>query len=123
MRRTIFVVFISLILPSCSSKDNVPSNVIPPDKMQSVIFDLLKADEFINNFVIKDTTLKRDHEALKLYQQVFLLHKIKREDFYKSYNYYMAHPDKSKALFDSLIDRKTKVTPPIAPLKKELKKQ
>jgi hypothetical protein len=37
-----------------------------------------------------------------LYEHVFTIHHISKEDFYKSYRYYQQHPDKNKVLFDSL---------------------
>jgi hypothetical protein len=80
----------------------VPDDILPPDKIQPIVYDLLRADEYVNNFVLRDTLLKREEEAVKLYEQVFLIHKISSRDFYKSYKYYQAHPDKNKILIDSL---------------------
>jgi hypothetical protein len=80
----------------------VPDDIIPPEKIQPIIFDLLRADEYVNNFLLGDTLLKREKEAVKLYEQVFLIHKVSSVDFYKSYKYYQAHPDKNKVLLDSL---------------------
>ena len=115
MRRVFFFLLLASALVYCSSENDVPNDIIPPDKMQAIIFDLLRADEFVNNFVLKDTSLNRDREATKLYQQVFTIHKVEKEQFYKSYQYYQGHPDKNKAMIDSLANRRTRpvnLTPP-----------
>ena len=100
MRLSAIIVILSLLV-SCSTSD-VPENILPPDKIRPIIFDLLRADEFVNNFILKDTLLKREQEAVKLYEQVFSIHKVKPTDFYNSYRYYQAHPHKNKILIDSL---------------------
>jgi len=57
---------------------------------------------------ITDTSgRKKDTTSLKLFatqafQQVFNLHHITKEEFYKSYRYYEEHPDKNNILMDSL---------------------
>ena len=68
MRISIIIVLGLLI--SCANTD-VPRDIIPPDRIRPILFDLLKADEYLNNFILKDTLLKRDKEAVKLYDQVF----------------------------------------------------
>lgn len=121
MRSIVFLLLLVFTLVCCSSKNDVPRGIIPPDKMQLIIFDLLKADEFVNSFVIKDTSLNRNAEVMKLYQQVFTVHQVERDEFYKSYQYYQAHPDKSKMLIDSLTARQTRLQnpPPTPTLKKD----
>jgi hypothetical protein len=70
--------------------------------MQVVIFDLLRADELINNSIVRDTSVSRDSIATQLYEQIFSIHKVDKKKFYDSYRYYQAHPDLNKVLFDSL---------------------
>ena len=74
--------------------------------MENVIWDMVMADEYIQNFVLKDST-KKDVKAerFKLYEQVFKIHNITREQFQKSYQYYSTHPGESKKMFDSLSAR------------------
>jgi hypothetical protein len=103
-------IILALVFVACSSNNNVPSGIISPDKMQLIVFDLSKADEFVNNFIIKDTALDRNKEAMKLYQQVFIIHKVTREEFYKSFQYYQSNPDKNKLLFDSIVSRQTRLS-------------
>jgi hypothetical protein len=70
--------------------------------MELILFDLLRSDELVNNFLLKDTLLKRDSVAMQMYEQVFRIHKTDRKTFFNSYKYYQVHPDQNKELFDSL---------------------
>jgi hypothetical protein len=99
MRIAAFIIFSSLLL-ACSS--SIPRDVLPPDKMKQIVFDLVRADQFVDNYVIKDTSAKIKDRRITLYEQVFAIHKTNRKEFYKSYQYYQQHPDKNKILFDSL---------------------
>jgi hypothetical protein len=100
MRIAIFVISV-FVLIACSSSP-VPNGIIPPHKMKEIVFDLIQADEFINSFAVKDTTVNIKTRRITLYEQVFAIHRTSKDDFYKSYRYYQQHPDKNKVLFDSL---------------------
>ena len=97
----IIALFSILLMIGCS-KSPVPKGILPPDKMEAVVGDVIKVDEFINNFILKDTLVDVKKKRTELYEKVFLLHKTTRKDFYNSFKYYQAHPDIQKALFDSL---------------------
>jgi hypothetical protein len=97
----IFALFFILSIISCS-KGPVPKDILPPKKMEVIVGDVIKVDEFINNFVLKDTSIDVKKKRTELYEKVFLLHKTTRKDFYTSFRYYQAHPDIQKVLFDSL---------------------
>src|SRR4051812_49176508 len=98
--RIAWILFI-LFAGACSGS-KIPDDILPPDKMKKVIFDLMRADEFVNVYVLKDTAKKRNVEAIKMYQQVFTIHNITKEKFFNSFKYYQGHPDQNKVLFDSL---------------------
>ncbi len=99
--RIIACILSVFILTACSSSP-VPNEIIPPVKMQEIVLDLIKADEFINSFAVKDSTVNIKTRRITLYEQVFLVHQTSKDEFYKSYKYYQQHPDKNKILFDSL---------------------
>jgi hypothetical protein len=94
-------VFLLLVLSACSSGP-VPRSVIQPEKMQKIVHDLIQVDEFINNFIVKDTTVDIKKKRSVLYNQVFKINNTDRKEFYSSYKYYQQHPDIQKALYDSL---------------------
>jgi hypothetical protein len=125
MRLIIATVCFCLI--ACSSSTELPSNILPQEKMKQVLFDMIRADEYINNYVVKDSTKNITKERSLIYEKVFTLHKTNHKEFYESYRYYQLHPDKQKELFDSLYNwaslRKDTVRKGVQPILKDLKKE
>jgi|SRR6185437_2501471 len=103
MRRGILALLMILgMATGCSDKDRIPSGVLSRQKMEDVLWDMIQADQY-SSFLTKDSAhIDLKEERLRLYQQVFLLHGVSREQFRKSYDYYMARPDLTQMLFDSL---------------------
>jgi hypothetical protein len=100
----ISILFICLaLLSSCGNKDKLPSGVLKPEKMQAVLWDVIKADVFTTDFIKKDTSKNATAENLKLQQQIFAIHKITRADFYTSYDYYKTNTAVFKKVIDSMI--------------------
>lgn len=64
---------------------------------------MLQADRFVNEFLPKrgDTTYD-DTAVFKVYQNVFKVHHITREEFIKSYKFYLGRPDITRVMFDSI---------------------
>ena len=92
---------------ACSS-EVIPKDILPPEKMTPVIFDLIKADHFVDDYVLRDTLLKNKEQHIKMYEQVFLIHNTNHNEFYKSFKYYQQHPEINKGLFDSILSYSTK---------------
>lgn len=107
--RWINIVLIStVILISCQSKNAVPAGILKPAKMQTVLWDMLRADAFTYEFITKDSAKKPEAENVKLQQQIFTVHKISKDEFYKSYEFYKSHPDLMQTMLDSLINKATR---------------
>jgi hypothetical protein len=88
----------------CSDKNKVPSSILGREDMQNVLWDMIQADQYSINYVAKDSAhINVKMENLRLYDQVFQLHHISREKFSESYKYYMAHPELTQTLLDSLL--------------------
>jgi len=67
------------------------------------MFDMIQADQYAKQFLAKDSSkINVKEETIKLYQQVFQIHHITKSEFEKSYQYYLAHQDLYKIMFDSL---------------------
>jgi Domain of unknown function (DUF4296) len=100
----IFIFFAGLVLiSSCNNKNNVPADVLKPDKMQAVLWDVIKADIFTAEFIKKDSSKNAATENLKLQQQIFAIHKISKADFYRSYDYYKSNTELFKKVMDSMV--------------------
>jgi Domain of unknown function (DUF4296) len=98
----------TLFLFSCGNKNALPKGILKPEKMQIVLWDVLRADVFTNDFIKKDSTKKPEQELVKLQQQIFAIHKVSKDEFYKSYEFYKAHPEIMQPMLDSMINRKTR---------------
>lgn len=96
------IILLGFLFFSCSS-GSVPRGILPPEKMEKVVYDLMQIDEYLNTFVIKDSSVNIKEKRSIFYDQVFNLNNTSRKDFYSSYKYYQQHPDKQKILFDSLL--------------------
>ncbi|MCW3106095.1 MAG: hypothetical protein JWQ09_601 [Segetibacter sp.] len=101
--RRLAIISLLIIFNACSLSP-VPKGILEPEKMQKVVYDLIRIDEFINNFVIKDSTIDIKKKRSTLYEQVFKVNNTTRKEFYASYKYYQRHPDVQKGLFDSLYE-------------------
>lgn len=103
MRPLLFLLLAAFLLASCGSRGRVPADIIPTAEMQTIIWQLMQTDEYVNTVLAKDTAKKSSTERMLRYQQVFELNKTTEVEFKKSYQFYMAHPDITKLMFDSLI--------------------
>lgn len=90
-----------LLLASCGPSDEIPADILSPDSMKVIVWDMALADQI----ALQNHPMNRDSQRITatiLYQRVLANHKLTKEQFYKNYGYYEAHPDKLNALFDSL---------------------
>lgn len=110
MRTVIYILLISGFI-ACSNHP-VPKGILEPAKMENVVYDLLKVDEYLSNF-FKDTTVNIKLKRSILYEQVFKLNSTNRKEFYTSYRYYQQHPDIQKSLFDSISARSGRSKTPV----------
>jgi Domain of unknown function (DUF4296) len=111
-------IFFLIAIAACSS-GRVPKDFLEPIQMESIVYDLIRVDEFVNNFVSKDSTIDLKKKRTVLYEQVFKVHNTTRKQFYESYKYYQQHPDIQKALFDSVyegLNRKKTVAGRVKPV-------
>jgi hypothetical protein len=63
---------------------------------------MLKADELYIRIIGKDSTAKKRKENIRLYEEVFLLHHIRKGEFDSSYKFYASHPVQFRVLIDSM---------------------
>jgi len=100
-------VFLSIIALLClgwmgCTKPGSAKKLLVLDTMKVVMWDMLKADEWHIRRIQKDSTLRAKKENIRLYEQVFAIHGITRDQFYNSFKYYESHPNECKVLFDSV---------------------
>jgi len=99
------ITLIGLLLLSiiaCNNKSDLPKGVLPKAKMQTVLWDMMRADEWVMHEGIKDSTVDRYKRSVELYQNIFQINGITDSQFKQSFRYYQTRPDLLKPLFDSL---------------------
>ena len=97
-----------VIFQACKSKDAIPGGILNPDKMQAVLWDVIRADAFTTGFIKKDSAKNAETENLKLQQQVFAIHKVSKAEFYRSYDYYKSNTELFKKILDSMTLKKVR---------------
>ncbi len=107
--RTILLIFsFTYFIVGCKNKEMIPENVLPPQKMQAVLWDMMRADQFLSDYILnKDTSLKKETESIKLYQQVLAINHISKEKFQTSFAFYQSHPSFLKTIMDSIANTTT----------------
>jgi hypothetical protein len=102
----VFALSAALFL-SCS-KSRLPSGILKPEKMQAVFWDFIRADVYANEILRRDPAKNVTLENARLQEQVFQLHKVSKEDFYRSYEYYLKHQQLMKSMVDTMLVRQQK---------------
>ena len=102
MKQLSFLI-VCIICIGCGDGNKAPSNLLAKEKMQLVMWDLLEANSFTQRYMKMDTLKNPAIENLQMQQQIFQLHKINKDDFYRSYDYYSSHPDEMRILLDSIV--------------------
>jgi hypothetical protein len=98
---------IILIIAGCVNNTKIPPGIIEKPRMEKILWDMLQADRYVANFIMNkegDSAVKK-LQATELYEQVFRLNKISRDEFLKSYKFYLGRPDITKVMFDSISAR------------------
>ena len=123
MIRICTLLFALVLFVSCEDKNKLPDGILKPDKMQAVLWDVIRADAFSTEFLKNNSKKDPTEENLKLQQQILAIHKTTRADFYRSYDYYKSdNTQLFKKLLDSMVvqaerNRNTQVKPvtPVTP--------
>jgi hypothetical protein len=90
---------------SCSEREQ-KKDILPEKEMREVMWDMIRADQYVAAFLSKDSTHSKRDESIRLYDEIFRIHKITREQFKTSFNYYTSQPDLFRPIIDSLAKRK-----------------
>ncbi|MBS1763298.1 MAG: DUF4296 domain-containing protein [Bacteroidetes bacterium] len=104
MRLSIFLCIIFIF----SCKESNQKNILPEEKMQSVLWKLIKADVYVTDFVNKDSSHDASSINNELQNQIFAKEGINRKQFEESFNYYTDHPELFKNIFDTILKRNNK---------------
>jgi hypothetical protein len=104
--KILYVIIICVLLFSCSD-NNLPKDILPPAKMEILLWEQMRADAFTKEFISKDSTKNLANENNKLQQKIFAKYKVEEAVFYDSYAYYLKHGELIAPLLDSIIAKQT----------------
>lgn len=83
----------------CACKPGVPNNVIQPDKMEKVLFDIHTVDGYIGTLQKPDTA---KIVASSYYKGIYKKFEIDSAIYTRSLNYYYNHPDILNKIYENL---------------------
>lgn len=102
MTKLLFSAWMIVNLMGCSSKIQYPEGILKPSEMQSVLWDLIRADALTSELRRRDTTLKPVAKNIDLYTNIFNIHHISKDIFQSSYYFYQSKPDLLRSIVDSI---------------------
>ena len=128
MMKNTFFFIMGLIVFSCVDRNKIPSGIIEPVQMKKILWDVLQAQALSKEISKKDSTVNEVAETKLLTQKVFEIHRIKSDDFERSYSWYTSHPDIMLEVIDSLNNEEQrenllKFKKRILPIKNRLTKE
>jgi Domain of unknown function (DUF4296) len=99
MNRIVVLFFLFLVV-GCNTRNDVPNGILPPQKMQQVMWDMMQVDGLVAYSY--DTLIKKPGKRTELYYTVLSNYKISQEEFRENMQFYQTRPDLLKIVFDSL---------------------
>src|SRR5689334_7133766 len=105
--RHVLLFALAIIVVSCHHSEEIPKDVLPMDKMKTVLWDLLTAGQFLTTYVLPKDTVDKTATSERIYGEVFQVNHITREEFEKSFTFYKQHPEYMLPLLDSLNKQET----------------
>lgn len=94
--------FLFVLSCSCTDSKRVPKQYLQPAQMQQVLMDLFIADAVNSLQISNDTSFRLQEQNKAAAEQVFKSYKISRDEFEKSYGFYLSRPDLLQPIADSL---------------------
>lgn len=101
MRATLILLLV-IALAACSETKKTPENVLDPEKFQKVLTDVMLADALSTERSFKDTSLKIKDVNAAYFLKIFELHGTTKNEFMRSYNFYLSRPDFLRVISDSV---------------------
>jgi hypothetical protein len=101
MRATVILLFMFNLM-ACSETKKTPENVLGPAKFQKVLTDVMLADALSTERSFKDTSLKIKDANAAYFLKIFEIHGTTKNEFMRSYNFYLSRPDLLRVISDSV---------------------
>ncbi len=96
---------LSFLCFSCSSRKQIPADILGPAAMEKILFDIALAEEFAVSYLARDTIVDKDSAMTAEVEKVMKIHKTSQEKFRDSYDFYKSRPDLFKVIVDTVYFR------------------
>lgn len=100
-----YTIFIIILLAWACKDDKLPANVLPPEKMEAVLIDVLLAESFSESYLVADTTIKLPQAYGKELDKVLAIQNISQKQLMESIDHYKAKPEVFKVIMDTVNTR------------------
>lgn len=117
MRNSFIIVLVALFFVACTGKDKLPKDVLPVNQMKEVMWDMIRAGEFLDGVVFVKDSNNKAAVSQQWFDKIYKIHRINKEQFDKSYAFYKEHPLLMKEILDSLARKQVSYQPyPVSPV-------
>lgn len=91
---------------ACSQRPSTPDSILPTEKMESLLWDLLKAEQFAHTYIVsRDSSVVARSKGPVLYEAILKKHGTTDSVFRASLTYYKQHPTLLLPILDSIGQR------------------
>ncbi|MFD0941594.1 DUF4296 domain-containing protein [Pedobacter boryungensis] len=97
MKRFFVILILCALLYAC--KPGIPKDLIQPDKMEKVLYDIHIVDGYSASFANADSSKK---VISSLYKGIYKKYGIDSALYNQSLDYYYKHPDVMKTMYDNI---------------------
>ena len=106
----LILLLLGLVLSSCEEQQSPPpEDLLSSTEMIGILKDLHIADAGVTR--VKMPITERDSRRDKLYTMVMEHHGVAKEQFYKSYQYYLLLPDTMDVMYHKIIEELNQMVP------------
>lgn len=109
MKYLIPCIFCILVMASCDKNPGPPKGILNQEKMQTVLWDMIRVQMLAQQITGADTTKDLVAETNEFTNKVFEIHHITQKEFDKSYEWYLKNPKILSVMLDSLHAKKSRV--------------
>lgn len=103
MRRAFLLVLMVGMAISCSESQEIPKDVLPPQKMGEIMADITIAEAWVENYFPNKANGPRDSAIGREVDKVLAIHHVDQASFRRSYQFYKDHPVQLKDMLDTVF--------------------
>jgi len=100
---TLLILLLFFACSPSSEKDKIPEDILPQEKMVSILTDMHIAETMARNTIhLGDTNVQK---VINYYAVIYKKNNITEETFKKSFDYYIQHPLLLDSVYSDIITK------------------